>query len=141
MGAARGRVSGRVPARHGRYVPPVGEVLPRRKYEATDVAKAQADVLHSIYGDLKSPAKQQAREMGQTERACREQQSGNNCMSLTAFFNACNVREEVREWGLVMMGLAATNDPRFQEEFARGVQEIRLKFDFEGGRLVPKVSQ
>lgn len=122
-------------------LPPVGTVMPREKFVVADVAAAQARILQFRYGKLKSPAKQQSRDTGQSERACRNQQNGLCCMSLTEFFNACQTVPELRQWGALMLGLKMTNDPSFEPKLQDGVREIKLSFDFNGTNLVPRVQE
>lgn len=110
----------------------VGKVLPREKLTSDDVAKAQGEVLQGVFGPLKSPAKVMANTTGLNERACRNQIAGLNSMNLADFFNACQTIPELRAWGARMMGLLAEGDPTFQQEFARGRQEIVLRIEGNG---------
>jgi hypothetical protein len=120
-------------SRHGNSRSPVGNVLPRERFTPGDVAKGQAQVLQDVFGSLKSPAKEMAKETGLNERACRNQIAGLNSMNLADFFNACHAIPELRAWGARMMGLLADGDPSFAAEFSRGRQEIVLRL--EGGNL------
>lgn len=90
-----------------------GNIMPRPQYRPDDVARAQGEILRDRYGRLKSPAKEQAVETGQSVRACRNQQAGLNCMQLTEFFNACQIIPELKEWGMRMMGCESETDPEF----------------------------
>lgn len=124
----------------GNDVPPVGNVLPRERYTSDDVAAGQAKVLRLKYGRMKSPAKEQARDTGQSERACRNQQAGKNCMNLTEFFNACQTVPEFRAWGAMMMGLEIVDPAEFQREMARGTREIVIRVE-GGGAVVQQKPQ
>lgn len=115
-----------------RNLPLVGRVVPQERYRTCDVAKGQADVLQSVYGPLKSPAKSMAIETGLSERACRNQLTGINSMNLADFFNACQAIPELREWGAKMMGLSGE---RRAQELSDGIREITLRIDTNGVRL------
>lgn len=136
MGNATAHASRTIQSGNFHNLPPVGTVMPREKFVSPDVAEAQASILQFRYGKLKSPAKQQSRDTGQSERACRNQQAGLCCMSLTEFFNACQVIPELRQWGAMMMGLEHEDPARFQREMARGTREITLRIDLNGGAVV-----
>lgn len=122
-----------IQSRRDYNLPSNGNVLPRERLRSDDVAKGQAEVLQGVFGNLKSPAKEMARETGLNERACRNQLAGLNSMNLADFFNACQSIPELRAWGARMMGLLVEGDPGFQAEFAKGRQEIVLRL--EGGGL------
>lgn len=122
----------KIQARHDYNVPRNGNVLPRPRVTADDVAKGQATVLQGIYGRLKSPAKEMARDTGISERACRNQLAGLNSMNLADFFNACQSIPELRPWGAQMMGMLLDGDPKFYTELARGKQEIILRIETGG---------
>lgn len=128
-------------SRHGNGMPRNGKVMPRESFEPSDVAKAQGEVLQLEYGRLASPAKELALDTGASERACRNHLNGINCMSLTEFFNACQSIPVLQAWGARMIGLKATNDPRFAEEWAEGVKHIKVSLDFNGVNFVPKVGE
>lgn len=119
-------------SRHDHNLPRNGNVLPREKLQSDDVAKAQGAVLQGVFGNLKSPAKEMARETGLNERACRNQLAGLNSMNLADFFNACRNIPELRAWGAEMMGMLLDGDPKFYTELARGRQEIVLRIDTGG---------
>lgn len=119
-------------SRHGNSRSSVGNVLPREKLTPHDVAQGQAEILQGVFGGLKSPAKEMARDTGLNERACRNQIAGLNSMNLADFFNACRTIPELRAWGARMMGLLADGDPSFPAEFARGRQEIVLRIEAGG---------
>lgn len=141
MGNATAHASRTIQSGNFHNLPPVGTVMPREKFVSADVAAAQASILQFRYGKLKSPAKQQSRDTGQSERACRNQQNGLCCMSLTEFFNACQTIPELRQWGALMLGLKMTNDPSFEPALKDGVREIKLSFDFNGTSLVPRAQE
>lgn len=103
-----------------------GNILPRSRYRTNDVAKAQAEILRLRYGNLKSPAKEQALETGQSVRACRNQQAGLNCMNLTEFFNACLSNPELQAWGKMMMGVEETHDD-FERELSALVNRYQRR--------------
>lgn len=139
MGNSREAAARRIPPQRTNIVRPNGNVLPREKFTTDDVAKAQGEVLKAVFGQaistagttmrVASPAKEQARITGQSERACRNQQAGENCMSLAEFFNACQSIPELRAWGAMMMGLEQDHDPAFGERLEQGVREIVLRLD------------
>jgi hypothetical protein len=116
-------------SRRDHNLPSNGNVLPRERLRSDDVAKAQAAVLQGVFGNLKSPAKEMARETGLNERACRNQLAGLNSMNLADFFNACQSIPELRAWGARMMGLLVEGDPEFHREFSAGRQEIVLRLE------------
>lgn len=121
---------------------PNGNVLPREKFTTDDVAKAQGEVLKGVFGHaisdagtamrIASPAKEQARITGQSERACRNQQAGQNCMNLAEFFNACQVIPELRAWGAMMMGLSEELHESVGPHVEKGMREIVLRLDLSG---------
>lgn len=132
MNNSRSSVSRKFQSRGGNSRSPVGNVLPREKFESDAVAKGQAEVLQGVFGRLKSPAKEMAAATGLNERACRNQIAGLNSMNLADFFNACQTVPELRAWGARMMGLLAEGNPSFPEEFSKGRQEIVLRIDTGG---------
>jgi hypothetical protein len=146
MGNARRDERRNFPQPRGRNMQPVGNVLPRQRYTPKDVAEAQGEVLRGVFGTVKtpsglvmqtaSPAKEQARVTGQSERACRNQQNGENCMALHEFFNACQVIPDLRSWGAMMMGLEQEDPEQFQRELARGTREITLRIDVNNAAIV-----
>lgn len=114
-------------------LPPVGKSFPpRERLASDDVAKGQGEILYSVFGRLRSPAKEMAALTGLNERACRNQISGLNSMNLADFFNACRTIPELRAWGAQMMGMLLDGDPSFQAEFTRGRQEIVLRIETGG---------
>lgn len=117
---------------HGRHMPRIGRVVPQERFRTADVARGQSEILQNVYGPLKSPAKTMALETGQSERACRNQLTGNNSMNLAAFFNACQAVPELAEWGAKMMGLSGE---RRDKEISDGIREITLRIDTSGVRV------
>lgn len=146
MTNARRKQGRTYPQPRGIDMQPIGNVLPREKLAPTDVAQGLGEVLRGVFAEVKtpaglvmqiaSPAKEQARVTGQSERACRNQQNGENCMALHEFFNACQVIPELRQWGAMMMGLEHADPAQFQRELARGTREITLRIDLNGGAVV-----
>ncbi|WP_298800028.1 hypothetical protein [uncultured Devosia sp.] len=122
----------KIQSRRDHNLPRNGNDLPKKRFASDEVAKAQAEVLQGVFGNLKSPAKEMARETGLNERACRNQIAGLNSMNLADFFNACQAIPELQAWGAMMMGLSPS-DPQFAKELARGHREIVLRI--EGGNL------
>lgn len=107
----------------------IGNIIPREKLAADDVAKAQAEVLQGVFGALKSPAKEMARDTGLNERACRNQIAGVNCMNLADFFNACKAIPELADWGVQMMGLSSQRQSAAINE---GMRAITLRIEANG---------
>jgi len=91
-----------------------GNKLPSQKLGSGDIARQQAEVLQEEFGNLKSPAKELSRELGASERACRNWLAGINCMNLEDFFYACQKIPKLRAWGSYMMGLQQSGNPLLQ---------------------------
>lgn len=130
MGNSRSAVSRHFQSRGGNSVP-------RKKHQTDDVAKAQAEVLQGVYGDLKAGAKELARDTGKSERACRNHLAGLNCMNLAEFFNACQDIPELQAWGAYMMGLKNSRSPLLQAKLNELVMLARDHADElfdDGGR-------
>ncbi len=140
------------PPSHGNNVRSVGKLLPRTKFLPRDVAQQQAAVLRSVFSTVRgpggramqvaSPAKEQSKLTGQSERTCRNQQNGEHCMNLAEFFSTCHLSEEFQAWGAEMMGLeivpietvlARASAPHVTTS---APQEIRLAISVNGGQVV-----
>lgn len=132
MGNSRASVGRTFQSRRGNTQSPVGRILPRENLASDDVAKAQAEVLQGVFGALKSPAKEMARDTGLNERACRNQIAGVNCMNLADFFNACKAIPELAEWGAEMMGLSGQ---RQADAVNHGMRAITLRIEASGVTL------
>lgn len=113
----------------------IGNVFPRERFSAEDVAKGQAEVLQGYFGNLKSPAKEMARETGLNERACRNQIAGLNCMNLADFFNSCRAIPELQQWGMEMMGAVQRGDRGRVAELMEGHRAITLRIEASGVTL------